>query len=589
MPFRIEDAIAVMKPQLTFPPAVIGWNRLEGRPRTEQFDRALRAEVRDALWFLTRQWQFGEFQGEDAGSPIDVRTTVRVDPLQHYAVRGQGAIAYDPSLSLETHVEREPVAFDLPMHAQASRYFWQLIKAVANLAAVRATYLATYPLAAGAVSGVADDDTWHALQLAGSRVLDASVLLAEVTSGAHDTRVDGFPGLSAADRARLKQAGRDLRTWFLAQFSQPASGGDDAWNPRFLEYQFAVATESADRGQTVLVADQYPGGHLDWFAFDIDATTGTHLARKDGTAATPTPPSVTPLSFIPTPVSFGGMPSHRYWEMENRQVEFADVDAHTTDLAKLLLTEFALVYGNDWCVIPYELPIGALSEVTGMLMSDDFGEQALLLPAGRGFDDQWQRWSMFTMSRSPSTGQADTRFLLPPAVAKLIEAPPVEKVVFLRDEMANMVWAVERVIPSAMGSGIDGYAVAAQAAGLVPPPPPVAPTTASVRYVLGDDVPYNWIPFIPVHVPGSNRSVELQRARLPGTGRAPHGRILSPPAPYYINEEEAPRAGKVITRGYQRVRALNGATLLWMGRNVMTGRGEGSSGLAFDQTVEVPT
>ena len=92
--------------------------------------------------------------------------------------------------------------------------------------------------------------------------------------------------------------------------------------------------------------------------------------------------------------------------------------------------------------------------------------------------------------------------------------------------------------------------LAAQAARLVPPPPPLAPTTASVRYILGDDVPYNWIPFIPVHVPGSNRSVQLQRARLPGTGRAPHGRVLSPPAPYYINEEEAPRAGKVITRGY---------------------------------------
>src|SRR5438874_1996873 len=176
MPFRIEDAVAVMKPRLTFPPAVVGWNRLEGRPRTEQFDRALRAEVRDALWFLTRQWQFGEFRGEDAGSPIDVRTAVRVDPLQHYAVRGQGAIAYDPSLPLETHVEREAVAFDLPMHAQASRYFWQLIGAVANPAAVRATYLATYPLAAGAVSGVANEDTWHALQLAESRVLDASAL-----------------------------------------------------------------------------------------------------------------------------------------------------------------------------------------------------------------------------------------------------------------------------------------------------------------------------------------------------------------------------------------------------------------------------
>ena len=53
-------------------PLVRGWNRLEGRPRSADFERSLRAEVRDPLWFLTRQWQYGEFEGEDAGSPIEV-------------------------------------------------------------------------------------------------------------------------------------------------------------------------------------------------------------------------------------------------------------------------------------------------------------------------------------------------------------------------------------------------------------------------------------------------------------------------------------------------------------------------------------
>ncbi len=304
----------------------------------------------------------------------------------------------------------------------------------------------------------------------------------------------------------------------------------------------------------------------------------------------PTPANVTPLSFIPAPVSFGGMPSHRYWEMESRQIEFADIDAHTTDVAKLLLTEFALVYGNDWCIIPYELTTGSLSEVVGMLVTDDFQEQSLLLPAGHGLDDRWQRWSMFTMSRSPSGGEADTRFFLPPAVAKLLEAAPLEKVHFLRDEMANMAWAVERLVPSRLGTGIDGYAVAAREAGKVTPPPPLALTPAPVRYVLGTDVPYNWIPFIPVHVPGSNRSVQLRRARMPevpGTTRAPRTRILDVKS-YTVNEEEVPRSGKLVTRGYQRARWLNGTTLTWIGRRVTTGRGEGSSGLAFDQVKDVP-
>src|SRR5215218_5372306 len=128
--FEIESAINLMHRVLKFPPAIVGWNRLEGRSRTVQYDRALRAEARDALWFLTRQWQFGEFKGEDAGSPVEVRTAVRVDPLQHYAVHGQGAVAYDPDVPLETHVEREPIAFDIMIHAQVTRYFWRLIDAV---------------------------------------------------------------------------------------------------------------------------------------------------------------------------------------------------------------------------------------------------------------------------------------------------------------------------------------------------------------------------------------------------------------------------------------------------------------------------
>ena len=53
-----------------YSPTITHWNRLEGRPRTEDFDRALRAEVRDALWMLSKQWQMGEFKGDDAGSTI---------------------------------------------------------------------------------------------------------------------------------------------------------------------------------------------------------------------------------------------------------------------------------------------------------------------------------------------------------------------------------------------------------------------------------------------------------------------------------------------------------------------------------------
>ena len=44
--------------------------RLEGRTRNGNVTEALRFRIHDPLWMLTRQWQLGEFQGNDAGSEM---------------------------------------------------------------------------------------------------------------------------------------------------------------------------------------------------------------------------------------------------------------------------------------------------------------------------------------------------------------------------------------------------------------------------------------------------------------------------------------------------------------------------------------
>lgn len=62
-------------------PTVVMWNRLEGRPRRADFSQALKAEVRDPLWMITRQWQWGEFIGEDAGSPVTVKAAWSTDAV----------------------------------------------------------------------------------------------------------------------------------------------------------------------------------------------------------------------------------------------------------------------------------------------------------------------------------------------------------------------------------------------------------------------------------------------------------------------------------------------------------------------------
>ena len=65
-------------------PTAMTWNRLEARPRTTSLDRALRAEVRDPLWMLTKQWQMGEFRGSDAGSPVFAKLQMDTTRLTKY-------------------------------------------------------------------------------------------------------------------------------------------------------------------------------------------------------------------------------------------------------------------------------------------------------------------------------------------------------------------------------------------------------------------------------------------------------------------------------------------------------------------------
>src|SRR5215208_1081771 len=94
-------------------PAVTVWNRLEGRPRADKFERALRAEVRDALWMLTRQWQTGEFRGDDAGSPIFAKVRVETTRLHKYQSANGPVETFNEAIPLEARVEQMPVPFAL--------------------------------------------------------------------------------------------------------------------------------------------------------------------------------------------------------------------------------------------------------------------------------------------------------------------------------------------------------------------------------------------------------------------------------------------------------------------------------------------
>src|SRR5712692_7851206 len=132
-------------------PSITTWNRLEARPRSQSFERALQAEMRDALWMLTKQWQMGEFRGSDAGSPVFAKLLLATTRLTKYRLAGGSAELFDSSIPLVTKVERRSV----PLHRQQrilsldlrlvmARQWFALI---ADVADYRAAFTAAYPIA----------------------------------------------------------------------------------------------------------------------------------------------------------------------------------------------------------------------------------------------------------------------------------------------------------------------------------------------------------------------------------------------------------------------------------------------------------
>ena len=314
-------------------------------------------------------------------------------------------------------------------------------------------------------------------------------------------------------------------------------------------------------------------------------------------------------SFLPVPITFDGMPNTRWWSFEDGPTNFGDIDADTTEIAKLLVIEFGLVYANDWFLLPFTIPAGTVARVRGLTVTNVFGERIWVRPAGDQQTDAWQRWAMF---RNASGGgneiPANRDLLILPSVPKIQEGRPQEVVELVRDEVANMVWGIETRVPLADGNTRIGRQAAREIAGyfrrrvesLAPPAPDatIIENSAGIEYQVMTQVPENWIPFIPVHIENSNREIQLRRAAMPrlieGDPNPPervrprtsllrHGLEVEPPQGYDLFEEEVPRAGVQVSQSFQRTRWYDGSVLTWFGAHKRTGRGERSGRLRFDQ------
>lgn len=613
------------------PLSLTTWTRLEPRCQTEDVNESLATCIMDPCWTLTRQWQMGEFIGDDVGSPVAARVDYISMPLTRYkpAVPEAdiAAGAFDSmTMPLEVLVERERLGFSsgsadyhpekmLQRVIETGQHLLRLLSLHNGTEQIRAALLtsAGYRLSLPEDTTGLDPKTIRFLRLATARVPDGLKLLTDITTalltGTEGCRalLNGLGLLELTDA--LVELTTDVfltwRTWANSTYSEPAAGETSAWKPSRMEYQLSVAaavpptleeavrqeralTSGPDEAMEIaLAARKYPGGSLDWFHFDVSYKGELGASADGGSWASQ-------RTLFPQPVSFRGMPSERWWEFEDSQLNFAQVTASPEDEASMLLNELVLSFGNDWSIIPLKLYVGTLNRITSLSVTDTFGIRQRIKPSEQALPPAMAAWwSLFQLSvEQPQLGQArHSPFLfLPPSLPVHPESSAIERVHFMRDEGANMGWAVEEWVQGPTGGTINRAEQWMRTRSAVASSPLEG---ADLRYSLATAVPDHWLPLLRRGLGESVKYVLGKMTSVNAEGQpalvTPQGRIVADlvyteagPESEYLHEEEVPSEGARVTRSFQYARWVDGTQHLWVGREKRTGNGEGASGLRFD-------
>jgi hypothetical protein len=560
------------------------WNRLEPRPRARDLNDTLAAKLRDPLWLLTRQWQFGEFQSEDAGSPAFARIVGSQLPISAWRIDDDWK-PYDGSRPIEALLQAEPFPEDdLSLQVEIAEYFaaslWGAAAIDATVAEALLSDLRTaLPLALPDAVDV-QGRQFHAV--CAPRSFNGVVLyrLSQANPPALPAGVV-VPGPQLNDVQMLQRA---LVAWVDVTFGALGTQDPASWQAERLEYLASMgANDAPPRGAedatnaevgVELVARPELEGALEWYALEAEPAQPPRRAATE-----------IRHSLIPIHVGFRGMPNARWWDFESGETDYGDLRPDRRDVAKLVVMNFMLVQGNDWFVIPLEQDVGSIARIDTLSVADVFGDTVYIDRADRPVAAAQGRWTLFTCSRSGAM-EVLPRLVLPPtAGAGQQFGTPLEEVRFFRDEMANMVWAVEHTIQNATGDPWSGH----ERAMAVAPLAAAGGGRGSLAYIIQSDVARNWIPFVPVSLDAVSGEIALERAGMtdplnpPGVVK-PLGRILRPTSadPYRVREEEISRAGVRIVRRVARARWTDGSTWLWMTRQRRASAGEGASGLRFD-------
>jgi hypothetical protein len=193
-------------------PSITFWNRLEPRPRSNNFGPSLAAQVRDPAWFLCRQWQTGEFAGQDAGSPAFITMAATTSQMTSFSTGG-AATAIDHGKPLERQALAEPFSpTDLSIAVEIGQTFAALLVGqVTSPSAVYQTFVTNLPLEAPQQAtpdfNPLDADTAGFLTVCATQTLDGVAVYAAAKSGTVP------PFVANPDRSGVAIAFGKLVTW----------------------------------------------------------------------------------------------------------------------------------------------------------------------------------------------------------------------------------------------------------------------------------------------------------------------------------------------------------------------------------------
>ena len=282
------------------------------------------------------------------------------------------------------------------------------------------------------------------------------------------------------------------------------------------------------------------------------------------------------------------MPDSRWWTFEDAESDLGSLEAGPEDLGRMLLLQYALSFSDDWFTIPIELEVGTLLQIRSLVVTDAFGVRTRIKPFHE-VDGAIGEWRMFTHSVTVPNGSVAVppgdRLFLPPVLGASLQGRPVEEVHLLRDEMANLAWAVEHKVENVRGRACDRHE---RYLATRPAPATLAaavPGDADLAYRLldrGAGALDSARPCARTRYQGTaaapRRDAAARRRGRPGAasgGRAP--RAWARPAT--LRRGGASR-GAHVSRSFQHARWVDGSSHLWMSRRKRPGRGEGWSGSA---------